>query len=214
MLLQKERESVVDYCRKLATHRLTRGTGGNVSVCSRDQNLIAISPSGMDYFQTEPEDVVVLDLEGRLVEGKHIPSSETDMHRILYAERGDVGAVVHTHSTYATTLACLHESLPPVHYLIGFAGYDVRCIEYAPFGSRELARLAFEGMKDRYAVLLGNHGLLAAGPDIRYAFNTAEEIEFVCELYCRARSIGKPVLLSKEDMEIVLEKFKTYGQRD
>ena len=111
-------------------------------------------------------------------------------------------------------VARLHEGLPPVHYLIGFAGCDVRCTEYAPFGSPELARLAFEGMRDRYAVLLGNHGLLAAGPDVRYAFNAAEEIEFVCELYCRARSMGKPVLLSEADMEVVLEKFKSYGQRD
>lgn len=214
MLLQEERESVVDYCRRLVTHHLTRGTGGNVSVCNRERGLMAISPSGMDYFRTEPEDVVVLDLEGRVVEGRRVPSSEVDMHRVLYAGREDIGAVVHTHSTCATTLACLHEGLPPVHYLIGFAGCDVRCTEYAPFGSRELARLAFEGMRDRYAVLLGNHGLLAAGPDIRYAFNTAEEIEFVCELYCRARSMGKPVLLSEADMEVVLEKFKSYGQRD
>ena len=214
MLLQKERESVVEYCRRLATHHLTKGTGGNISVCDREKKLMAISPSGMDYFQTEPEDVVVLDFEGRIVEGRRVPSSEVDMHRILYAERTDIGAVVHTHSTYATTLSCLHEGLLPVHYLIGFAGHDVRCTEYAPFGSPELARLAFEGMRDRYAVLLGNHGLLAAGPDIRYAFNTAEEIEFVCELYCRARIIGDPVLLSKADMDIVLEKFKTYGQRD
>ena len=214
MLLQTERESVVEYGRKLVTHHLTRGTGGNVSVCDREKKLMAISPSGMDYFQTEPEDVVVIDLEGQVVEGRRVPSSEADMHRVLYAGREDIGAVVHTHSAYATTLACLHERLPPVHYLIGYAGRDVRCTEYAPFGSAELARLALEGMRDRYAVLLGNHGLLAAGHDICYAFNTAEEIEFVCELYCRARSMGKPVLLSGSDMAVVLKKFKSYGQRD
>ena len=214
MLLQTERESVVEYGRKLVTHHLTRGTGGNLSVCDREKKLMAISPSGMDYFRTEPEDVVVIDLEGRVVEGRRVPSSEADMHRVLYAGREDIGAVVHTHSAYATTLACLHEGLPPVHYLIGYAGRDVRCTKYAPFGSAELARLALEGMRDRYAVLLGNHGLLAAGHDIRYAFNTAEEIEFVCELYCRARSMGKPVLLSGADMAVVLKKFKSYGQRD
>lgn len=214
MLLQKEREQVVDYCRRLATHHLTKGTGGNISAYNREANLMAISPSGMDYFQTEPEDVVVLDLEGKVVEGRRVPSSEVDMHRVFYVERQDVDAVVHTHSTYATALACLHKGLPPVHYLIGFAGYDVRCTKYAPFGSPELARIAFEGMKDRYAVLLGNHGLLAAGPNMQYAFNTAEEIEFVCELYYRALNVGEPVLLSKEDMDVVLEKFKTYGQRD
>ena len=91
MLLQTERESVVEYGRKLVTHHLTRGTGGNVSVCDREKKLMAISPSGMDYFQTEPKDVVVLDFEGRIVERRRVPSSEVDMHRILYAERTDIG---------------------------------------------------------------------------------------------------------------------------
>ena len=213
MLLQKEREMVVKYCKMLVTHNLTRGTGGNISACDREKGLMAISPSGMDYFETEPEDVTVLDLEGKIVDGKRSPSTEVDMHRILYAQRHDIGAVVHTHSTYATTLACLHKELPPVHYLIGFAGHGVRCTKYAPFGSMELARHALSGIRDRYAVLLGNHGLLAAGPDMRYAFNTAEETEFVCEIYCRALSTGDPVLLTKDDMDVVLEKFKTYGQR-
>ena len=163
MILREEREQVVEYCRMLTTHRLTKGTGGNISACNREKGLMAISPSGMDYFKTEPEDVVVLDLEGRVVEGRRIPSSEADMHRLLYIDRSDVNAVVHTHSTYATTLACMRWNLPAVHYLVGFAGLDVRCTPYATFGTPELARLAREGMKGRFAVLLGNHGLLAAG---------------------------------------------------
>ncbi|NLL37884.1 MAG: L-fuculose-phosphate aldolase [Fretibacterium sp.] len=214
MLLQKEREAVVEYGKKLVTCGLTKGTGGNISVFDRSLGLMAISPSGMDYFKTEPEDVVVLDLTGRVREGVRKPSSEADMHRILYSGREDVNAVVHAHSPFATTLACLEMSLPPVHYLIGLAGHDVRCAPYETFGSPALAEAAFEGMKDRYAVLLAHHGLLAAGPSIQYAFNTAEEIEFVCELYYRALNVGDPVLLSKADMDAVLEKFKTYGQRD
>ena len=214
MLLQQEREQVVEFCQKLITHGLTKGTGGNISVFNRRERLFAISPSGMDYFKTQPEDVVVLDLDGKVVDGKRVPSSEADMHRVFYVNREDVDAVVHTHSTYATTLACMHWDLPPVHYLIGFAGKGVRCVGYAPFGSWELAQIALEGAKDRYAVLLGNHGLLAMGPTIQYAFNTAEEIEFVCELYCRTKSLGDPVLLGEEDMKTVLEKFKVYGQRD
>lgn len=214
MLLREEREKVVEYCRMLTTHKLTKGTGGNISACDREKGLMAISPSGMDYFKTEPEDVVVLDLEGRVVEGRRIPSSEADMHRLLYIDRSDVNAVVHTHSTYATTLACMRWNLPAVHYLVGFAGLDVRCTPYATFGTPELARLAREGMKGRFAVLLGNHGLLAAGPNMHYAFNVAEEIEFVCELYWRSKAVGEPVLLDAGDMETVLEKFKTYGQRD
>lgn len=214
MLLREEREKVVEYCRMLTTHKLTKGTGGNISACDREKGLMAISPSGMDYFKTEPEDVVVLDLEGRVVEGRRIPSSEADMHRLLYIDRSDVNAVVHTHSTYATTLACMRWNLPAVHYLVGFAGLDVRCTPYATFGTPELAQLAREGMKGRFAVLLGNHGLLAAGPNMHYAFNVAEEIEFVCELYWRSKAVGEPVLLDAGDMETVLEKFKTYGQRD
>ena len=214
MLLREEREKVVEYCRMLTTHKLTKGTGGNISACNREKGLMAISPSGMDYFKTEPEDVVVLDLEGRVVEGRRVPSSETDMHRLLYIDRSDINAVVHAHSTYATTLACMRWSLPAVHYLVGFAGHDVRCAPYATFGTPELARVAVEGMKGRFAVLLGNHGLLAAGPNMHYAFNVAEEIEFVCELYWRSKAVGEPVLLDAGDMETVLEKFKTYGQRD
>jgi L-fuculose-phosphate aldolase len=214
MLLRKEREMVVEYCKMLITRNLTRGTGGNISAFDREKGLMAISPSGMDYFETEPEDVTVLDLEGKIVDGKRAPSTEADMHRVLYAARDDVGAVVHTHSTFATTLACLRKELPPVHYLIGFAGRGVRCAKYAPFGSLELAEAALEGIRGRYAVLLGNHGLLAAGPDMRYAFNTAEETEFVCEIYCRALSIGDPAILTGEEMDVVLEKFKTYGQKN
>jgi L-fuculose-phosphate aldolase len=213
MLLQKERELVVGYCQKLITNGLTKGTGGNISIFNRDQQLMAISPTGMDYFKTLPEDVVVLDLEGKRVDGAREPSSEYDMHRILYQKRQDIAAVVHTHSKYVTVLACLHWGLEPVHYLIGFAGKDVRCTAYKTFGTPELADVAFEGMKDRYAVLLGNHGLLAAGPDIVYAFNTAEEIEFCAEIYYKARVAGNPAILSESDMEVVMEKFKTYGQK-
>ena len=214
MILREEREQVVEYCRMLTTHKLTKGTGGNISACNREKGLMAISPSGMDYFKTEPEDVVVLDLEGRVVEGRRVPSSETDMHRLLYIDRSDINAVVHAHSTYATTLACMRWNLPAVHYLVGFAGHDVRCAPYSTFGTPELARVAVEGMKGRFAVLLGNHGLLAAGPNMHYAFNVAEEIEFVCEIYWRSKAVGEPVLLDAGDMETVLEKFKTYGQRD
>ena len=240
MLLRRERELVVEHCRMLATHKLTKGTGGNISALDREKRLFAISPSGMDYFAMQPEDVVVLDLDGKTVDGERRPSSEMDMHRLLYVDREDINAVVHAHSTYATTLACLHWSLPALHYLIGYAvsrgptntseaskescqslsahassarGDGVRCTPYAPFGSTELAEIARDGMKGRYAVLLGNHGLLAAGPNMQYAFNAAEEIEFVCELYWRAKSVGDPVILSEEDMNVALEKFKTYGQQ-
>ncbi|MCR4818401.1 MAG: L-fuculose-phosphate aldolase [Fretibacterium sp.] len=217
MLLLNERRSVVDYGQRLLTHGLTRGTGGNISILNREQGLLAISPSGMDYFEINPEDVVVLDLEGRIIEGKRRPSSEADMHRMVYNGRPDIAAVVHTHSPFATALACTREAqkngLPPIHYLTALAGPSVRCIPYYPFGTEVLGQAARVGMEGRFAVLMGNHGLLAAGPDIRYAFNVAEELEFVCELYCHARTAGTPTLLSEEDMRVAMERFRVYGQK-
>ena len=213
MLLEKERELVVAYGKKLVETGLTTGTGGNISVFNEEKKLMAISPSGLDYFQTKPEDIVILDLDGNKIDGDRKPSSEYDMHRVLYQHRPEVRAVVHTHSKYCAILACLHWNIEPVHYLIGFAGKNVRCTEYVPFGTPELAEIALAGMKDRNAVLLGNHGLLCAGPDINYAFDTAEETEFCAEIYYKTKLAGTPVILSDEQMDVVLEKFKTYGQK-
>lgn len=212
VLMQEEREQIVEYGKKLVTSNLTKGTGGNLSIFNREKSLMCISPSGIDYFEIKPEDVVVLDLNGNKVDGNKEPSSEYDMHRIFYANREDIDAIIHTHTMYATTLACLHWSLPPVHYMIALAGLDVRCAEYATYGTKELAKNAFEAMKDRYAVLLANHGLLAGAKDIANAFNITEEIEYCAELYYRTKAIGEPVILPKEEMVLMIERFKTYGQ--
>ncbi len=214
MILMEERKLVVEYGKKLLTCGLTRGTGGNLSIFHREKGFIAISPSGLDYFETMPEDVVILDIDGNIVCGNRKPSSEYEMHRIFYQKREDVNAVVHTHSTYATVIACMNWSIPPIHYLIGFAGKNVRCAEYAPYGTHELAERAFEAMEGRNAVLLANHGLLAVGKDIGDAFNTAETVEFCAELYYKAKCIGEPTILDEKQMEVVLEKFKSYGQQN
>ncbi len=213
MLLMEERELIVEYGKKLITSGLTKGTGGNISICKREQNLMAISPSGLDYFLTKPEDIVVVDLEGNIVEGYRKPSSELEMHSILYRNRSDIDAVVHAHSTYSTTISCLNWELPAVHYLVAFAGKNVRCTEYATFGTKQLAENAYKGMEDRYAVLLANHGLLAGAINLHQAFNIAEEIEFCAEIYYRTKCIGEPVILAEAEMELMLEKFKTYGQK-
>lgn len=213
MLLQKEREDVVKYCRKLIQANLTKGTGGNISILNREQGLFAISASGIDYFEMEAEDVVVMDINGKVVDGIRKPSSEHELHRIFYTKRNDIDAVVHTHCIYCTVLATNREILPASNYMIALAGKDVRCAEYASFGTIELANNAFEAMKDRKAVLLANHGLLAGSTDILNAFNIAEEIEFCAEVYVKARSIGKPVILDDKEMENMFEKFKTYGQK-
>ena len=213
MLLSLERELIVEYGKKLISSGLTKGTGGNISIYNRRENLMAISPSGLEYFETKPEDVIVLNLKGEIVEGNRKPSSELEMHSIFYQRRTDINAIVHTHSPYATTIAALNWELPAVSYLVAYAGLNVRCAKYATFGTKELAENAFEAMTDRKAVLLANHGLLAGAHDIANAFNIAEEIEFSAEIYYRAKSIGEPVILPEDEMVRMLEKFKTYGQR-
>jgi len=210
--MEKERKLIVEFGRKLATSGLTRGTGGNLSIYNRKERLIAISPSGIDYFEVKPENVAVLTIEGKQIDGDKKPSSEVELHRIFYERRADIDAMIHTHTIYATTLACLNWSLPPVHYMVAVAGKDVRCAPYATFGTRQLAENAFEFMKDRKAVLLANHGLLAGGSSLDEAFNITEQIEYCAEIYYRTRCIGEPVILSDEEMELMKEKFKTYGQ--
>lgn len=212
MILREERELIVEYGKKLITSGLTKGTGGNLSIYNREKELMAISPSGIDYFQTRPEDVVVLNLKGEKIDGGKDPSSEYEMHKIFYEKRRDINAIIHTHTIYATTIACLNWDLPPVHYLIALAGPDVKCAKYATFGTRELAENAFQAMENRKAVLLANHGLLAGAEDLANAFNITEEIEYCAELYYRTKSIGEPVVLTDGEMEIMAEKFKTYGQ--
>ena len=212
MLLEKERELIVKYGKKLIDTGLTKGTGGNLSIYDREKKLMAISPSGIDYYKIKPEDVVILDLDGNKIDGDKTPSSEYDMHRIFYKNRTDIDAIIHTHTMYATTIACLNWDLPPVHYMVALAGPNVRCAEYATYGTKELAENAFKAMENRKAVLLANHGLLAGAKDLANAFNITEEIEYCAELYYRTKCIGEPVILSDEEMDLMLEKFKTYGQ--
>ncbi len=212
MLLKAERAQIIQFGKKLVTSNLTTGTGGNLSVVNRKENLVAISPSGIDYFQITPENVVVVDMAGKVQEGESKPSSELGFHLALYNTRPDVQAVVHTHSVYASTIACLNWELPAVHYLIGFSGNKVPLAPYATYGSEDLARNVAKGIGPYNAVLLANHGLVTVGANMEVAFATAEEIELVAQIYYQAKSIGRPVVLPDEEMAIVIEKFKNYGQ--
>ena len=209
-MMEYEKEQVVRYGKKLIDRRLTTGSGGNISVYNREKNLVAISPSGLDYYETTPEDIVILDMDGNLVEGKHRPSSEAGMHLAFYKNRADVSGIVHTHSKFATAIACMGWELPAVHYLIGMAGHRVKCTGYATYGSDELAKKALETIGDSNAVLLANHGLIALGEDVDRAFSTAEHLEFVSEVYYLTKTLGTPNILSDEDMDEVMKKFGTY----
>lgn len=213
MLMQKARKSLIKYGIKICQAGLTKGTGGNLSVFDRENGLMAITPSGIDFFQITPEDIVILDLEGNTVEGTRKPSSEWEMHLLQYKTRTDIDAVIHAHTKYATVLACLHEELPATHYMIAVAGENVRVADYASFGTHELAVNAAEAMKDRKAVLLANHGILAGEKDLLHAFNVIEEVEYCAEINVIARSIGDPIILPTQEMQHMAEKFQSYGQK-
>lgn len=213
MLMEKERIELIEFGKKLVKSNLTKGTGGNLSVYDRENGYVAITPSGIDFFEIQPEDIVIIDLEGKIIEGDRSPSSEWEMHLMPYRTRKDIDAVIHAHTMYATVLACLRKELPATHYMIAVAGPTVRCAEYATYGTHELAINASKAMEDRNAVILANHGILAGAKDLLNAFNIVEEIEYCSEVYCKALSIGDPIILPQEEMTLMAEKFKTYGQK-
>jgi L-fuculose-phosphate aldolase len=212
MILKTQRSAVARFGRRLLGAGLTTGTGGNLSWCDRRRGLIAVSPSGVAYDETTAADVTVVDLDGRRVDGRRTPSSELPFHLALYRHRPDVAAVVHTHSVYATTLACLHWEIPAVHYLVGFAGRKVPLAPYATYGTEALARNVVESIGGAGAVLLANHGMIAVGPDLERAFAVAEEIELVARIYYQAKTVGTPCILPDDEMERVIERFKSYGK--
>lgn len=213
MLMEKARKEIIEYGKKLVTSNLTKGTGGNLSVFDRENGYMAITPTGIDFFEIQPEDIVIMDLEGNVVEGNRLPSSEWEMHLLQYKERTDLDAVIHAHTTYATVLACLRWELPATHYMIAVAGKNVRCAKYATYGSHELALNATKAMRERRAVILANHGILAGANDLLNAFNIIEEVEYCSQIYYMAKSIGEPIVLPDEEMNLMAEKFKTYGQK-
>lgn len=212
MILEKEREQVIEYSLKLLSEGLTNGTAGNVSIFNRKEGLVAISPTGVNYSELTPEMISIVDLEGKLIEGLK-PSSELEMHMILYRNREDVNAVIHTHPVYTTVLACLRQDLPAIDYMIAVTGATkVKCAEYASYGTKELAENAYKAMGSSLAVILANHGLTTAGKDIANALNITVQVEYISNLYIKAKNIGEPIVLPDNEMNSMLERFKTYGQ--
>jgi L-fuculose-phosphate aldolase len=204
------REQLLHTARALCELGLNRGTSGNVSV--RDGDGYLITPSGMAVDAMGPRDMVWMGLDGR-VEGDRAPSSEWRFHRDIFAQRPEVGAVVHTHAMFATTLACQRRDIPPFHYMIALAGGDsIRCAPYALFGSQALSDAALVALADRRACLLANHGMIALGRDLPQALDIALEVETLSEQYWRALQAGAPVLLSAQEMAEAIEQFKGYGK--
>ena len=205
------RKAMVDASVRLDALGLNRGTSGNLSV--RCGSGLLVTPSGVPVEELTVSSIVCLTLGGEVV-GQGRPSSEWRFHRDILVARADVHAIIHTHSPFATTLACLHISVPSFHYMVAAAGgKDIRCAPYALFGTQELSNHALVAMRDRKACLLANHGMIATGFDLPAALALTVEVESLCEQYWRVRQLGEPRLLSDEQMDRVMEKFKAYGRQ-
>jgi L-fuculose-phosphate aldolase len=206
------REQIIATAIEMNARGLNRGKSGNVS--ARFDDGFLVTPTGMAYESTQPVDIVAMTQEGS-ARGPRLPSSEWRFHRDIYAARREVGAVVHAHSPFATSIACLGRGIPSFHYMIAVAGgKDIRCAAYATFGTQQLSDHALGALEGRKACLLANHGMIAVGASLTAALALAVEVESLAEQYWRALQIGTPNLLSDVEMQIVLEKFRTYGQPD
>lgn len=204
-------QQLLDIAKKLSELGLNRGTSGNCSVRTQDEQIFLITPSGISIEHLQTEHMVKMNLQGEVVSGGR-PSSEWRFHRDIFLHRPEVNAVIHTHSTFATALSCLRKDIPAFHYMIAVAGGNsIRCSPYAIFGSQELSDNALQALQDRRACLLGNHGMIATGKDLESALALTVEVETLCQQYAEALKMGDPILLDDEKMQAVLEKFKTYG---
>ncbi len=213
ILLDFERKQVVDYSKKLLASNLVKGSGGNISLSNAEKTMMAVTPSGVVYDVLEPEDIVILDMDGKKLQGDLEPTSELAFHMALQKLQPEIHAVVHTHSVYATVIACLGWELPAIHYLFGFAGQKVPLAPYATLGTQELSDNICSVIGESKAVLMANHGLVAVGENLDKAFTTAEMVEYVAQLYILAKSVGEPSILDSQQMAAVIDKFKDYGQK-
>lgn len=204
-------EALVSISQQLVALGLNKGSSGNVSARCKDGFLV--TPSGI-----APEDMVAnmmvnMQFDGSHEQGKK-PSSEWRFHRDILQNRPEINAVIHTHSMFATTMACLHQDIPPFHYMIAVTGGDtIRCAPYALFGSQALSDHALIALNERKACLLANHGMIAIGADVDEALAITVEVENLCEQYWRLLQVtATPPLLSEAEMREVFQQFKGYGQ--
>ncbi len=199
------REEIVLYAQRCVEAGLLSGTAGNLSI--RLDEAVAITPSGIAYGAMSAEDIVIMDSHGDVIEGELLPSSEWQLHLAAYAQCG-AGAVVHTHSPYATAVSSLVETLPPMHYYVAHMGGPVSVAPYATFGSPELARNVGQALRGRFAALMQNHGAVTIGNSLDAAFNRAVMLEWLAQVYCIAAPTGSPRLLSKAELEDVVQAQK------
>ena len=204
-----EVEQVIKYAKMLNFKNLSALRSGNISV--RYKNGFLITPSGVKYSQLETEDVVFVSLDGKFDSLKQRPSSEWRIHKDIYVNKKEANAVVHAHSTHATAVSAHGKSIPAFHYMVALAGGDdIKCAEYATFGTEELSKNILDALDKRKACLMSNHGQVVFDTNLEKAFELAEEIENICHQYINALKIGIPKILSNNEMKKVLEKVKDY----
>ncbi len=206
------REALIENARTLERLNVNQGTAGNLSArCGGD---MLITPSAVPYDRLRPPMIAKMPIRGDYGawSGPLPPSSEWRIHLDILRAKPEVGAVVHTHSLHATTLSLLHKPIPAVHYMIAaFGGPTIRCTKYAPFGTKELSKIALEGLIDRQGVLLGQHGMVVTGSDVGQALWRAVELETLAKMYLLALSVGQPFILPDDEIMRTVEKFKNYG---
>lgn len=201
-VLEREREQVASASRRLAADGLVLGTAGNVSARSEDR--VAITPTGAVLAELEPEQVSVVDLDGRLVHGELEPTSEVQLHTGVY-RRYEAGAVVHTHAPMATALSCVLDEVPCVHYQMLLLGGSVRVAPYRTFGTPELAESVLDALEGRTAALMANHGALTYAGDSAAAVEASLLLEWACTVYWRAATLGAPRTLDDEERQAVVD---------
>jgi len=210
-----QRNQIIEYSLKLNSTNLSPLRSGNISLRGKeeDKDGYLITPSGKKYETLKPEDIVFMNLNDELENNDSInqPSSEWRFHRDIYLNKKDAQAIVHAHSPHATAVSSHGKSIPPFHYMIALAGgEDIKCAEYATFGTEELSKNIMKALENRSACLMSNHGQVAFGKNLDQAFELAQEIENICQQYIIALKIGEPKILSLKEMEKVLDKAKDY----
>lgn len=204
------RRELVSVAKKLEALGLNHGTSGNLSVrCGKG---MLITPSGMGAESLKEDDIVFVQMDGT-AQGRWEPSSEWLFHRDIFLQRPEFGAIIHTHSIAASALACMRIDIPSFHYMIAMIGGDnVRCAEYATFGTQTLSDHALRALEGRKACLLANHGMIGVGKDLAEAFRITLEVETLSDIYLRILSVGHPVLLDSKQMQAAEDKFRGYGK--
>lgn len=206
------RQQLIETAQAMNASGLNQGTAGNLSVRCDDGMLI--TPSGMDYAGLNDDDIVWMDLAGNC-RGSRKPSSEWRFHAAIYAHKAQARAILHAHPVNCAALACLGKGIPAFHYMVAIAGgKDIRCADYATFGTLELSDNVIKALQDRKACLMAHHGLTCFAKDLPGALALAIEIEQLAAVYSRILAMGEAKILDDAEMVRVLEKFSSYGVQD